>query len=110
MLTVCVISRTVNPRNGDEDGIRTRAGLEAKHSNEENKISDFVARITTQVTLDELIHDLNGATVFSKLDLSSGYHQLELHPLSRYITTFRTHNGICSLQVQTIELWDIISE
>ena len=45
-------------------------------------------------TLDELIHDLNGATVFSKLDLSSGYHQLELHPSSRYITTFRTHNGL----------------
>ena len=43
-------------------------------------------------TLDELIHDLNGATVFSKLDMSSGYHQLELHPSSRYITTFRTHN------------------
>ena len=32
-------------------------------------------------------------TVFSKLDISSGYHQLELHPSSRYITTFRTHNG-----------------
>ena len=46
-------------------------------------------------TLDELIHDLNGAIVFSKLDLSSGYHQLELHPSSRYITTFRTHNGLC---------------
>ena len=45
-------------------------------------------------TLEELIHDLNGATVFSKLDLSNGYHQLELHPSSRYITTFRTHNGL----------------
>ena len=45
-------------------------------------------------TLDELIHDLNGATVLSKLYLSSGYHQLELHPSSRYITTFRTHNGL----------------
>ena len=43
-------------------------------------------------TLDELIHDLNGANVFSKLDLSSGYHQLELHPSSRYITTSRAHN------------------
>ena len=45
-------------------------------------------------TLDELIHDLHGATVFSKLDISGGYHQLELHPSSRYITTFRTHNGL----------------
>ena len=45
-------------------------------------------------TLDELIHDLNGATVFSKLDLSSGYQWLDLHPSSRYITTFTTHNGL----------------
>lgn len=45
-------------------------------------------------TIDELILDLNGAKVFSKLDLRSGYHQLELHPDSRYITTFSTHLGI----------------
>ena len=28
---------------------------------------------------------------FSKRDLKSGYHQLELHPSCRYITTFSTH-------------------
>ena len=38
-------------------------------------------------TMDELITDLNGATVFSTLDLASGYHQLELDPESRHITT-----------------------
>ena len=42
-------------------------------------------------TLDDLITDLNGATTFSTLDLRNGYHQLELHPASRYITTFSTH-------------------
>ena len=44
--------------------------------------------------LDELIPDLNGATVFIKLDLSSGYPQLELHPSCRNITTSRTHNDL----------------
>ena len=45
-------------------------------------------------TIDELITDLNGATVFTTLDLTSGYHQLELHPESRHITTFTTHVGL----------------
>lgn len=45
-------------------------------------------------TVDDVIHGQNGATVFSKLDLTSGYHQLELHPDSRYITTFTTHLGL----------------
>lgn len=42
-------------------------------------------------TIDDMILDLNGAKVFSKLDLNAGYHQLELHPESRNITTFSTH-------------------
>ena len=45
-------------------------------------------------TVDDMIHSLNGATVFSKLDLRSGYHQVCLAPESRYITTFATHKGL----------------
>lgn len=45
-------------------------------------------------TVDDLIAELNGATHFSTLDLSSGYHQLELSPESRFITTFSTHVGL----------------
>ena len=45
-------------------------------------------------TIDDLIHTLNGVTVFSKLDLRAGYHQLTLAPESRYITTFATHKGL----------------
>lgn len=37
---------------------------------------------------------MNGSNVVSKLDLRSGYHQVELHPESRYITTFATHRGL----------------
>ncbi|XP_044175498.1 uncharacterized protein K02A2.6-like [Acropora millepora] len=50
-------------------------------------------------TIKEIIKALNGATVFSKLDLSQGYNQVEqeiikLTPESRYITTFSTHLGL----------------
>ncbi len=45
-------------------------------------------------TIDNLVADLNGATIFSKLDLSSGCYQLELEPESHRITTFSTHVGL----------------
>ena len=45
-------------------------------------------------TVDDLINELNGAQVFSKLDLRAGYHQLSLAPESRYITTFATDKGL----------------
>ena len=48
----------------------------------------------TTPTITEIMNDLNGATVFSKLDLNQGYNQLELEPTSRYITTFTTHVGL----------------
>ena len=45
-------------------------------------------------TIDDLVADLDGATVFCQLDLSSGYHQLELEPDIRHITTFSNHVGL----------------
>ena len=45
-------------------------------------------------TIEDLRHDINGAKVFSKLDLANGFHQLELHEDSRGITTFSTHAGL----------------
>ena len=45
-------------------------------------------------TVHELIHDLNGCRVFTMLDLNQGYHQVELHPDSHYITTFSSHLGL----------------
>ena len=43
-------------------------------------------------TVDDLVDALNGATIFLKLDLCSGYHQLSLAPESNYVTTFATHD------------------
>ncbi|KAJ8411636.1 hypothetical protein AAFF_G00164440 [Aldrovandia affinis] len=45
-------------------------------------------------TVDEILQGMNGSTVFSKLDLKWGYHQLELSPESWGITTFAVHNGV----------------
>ena len=53
-------------------------------------------------TIKEIIKALNGATVFSELDLNQGYNQLELTPESRYITTFSTHLGLRRYTVLTL--------
>ncbi|XP_072018807.1 uncharacterized protein [Amphiura filiformis] len=45
-------------------------------------------------TIDDILASLNGATVFSKLDLNAGYHQIELAEESRHITVFSTHVGL----------------
>ena len=38
-------------------------------------------------TIDEVLQSMNGSTVFSKIDLKWGFHQLELEEDSRKITT-----------------------
>ena len=44
--------------------------------------------------IDEVLLDMNQSTVFSKLDLKWGFHQIELAEESRGITTFSTHCGL----------------
>ena len=45
-------------------------------------------------TVDDILYQLNGSKVFSKLDLKWGFHQIELDQQSRVITTFITHKGL----------------
>ena len=44
-------------------------------------------------TLDDFKAEVNGARYFSKIDLKQAFHQVELDPESRFITTFSTHEG-----------------
>ncbi|XP_062541264.1 uncharacterized protein K02A2.6-like [Armigeres subalbatus] len=44
--------------------------------------------------IDTLLNKLQGSTFFSKIDLTSAFHHIELHPDSRGITTFMTNRGL----------------
>ncbi|XP_055622846.1 uncharacterized protein K02A2.6-like [Toxorhynchites rutilus septentrionalis] len=44
--------------------------------------------------IDTLLNKLKGSTYFTKLDITSAFHHIELHPESRGITTFMTNRGL----------------
>ena len=45
-------------------------------------------------TIEEVLQDLNGSTVFSRVDLKWRFHQISLAEESRHVTTFVTHPGL----------------
>jgi len=48
--------------------------------------------ITT--TLEDILKKINSSKRFTKIDINSAYHQIELAEHSRYVTTFSTHLGL----------------
>lgn len=65
---------------------------------EQNKAS--IKELCRFQTLDEIVNDLNSAKIFRKLDLTTGYHQLELDKDSKYYHLF---NLFWNLSIQEAE-------
>ncbi|XP_062542448.1 uncharacterized protein K02A2.6-like [Armigeres subalbatus] len=72
----------VTPKDG---GRRVRLCVDMRKAN-----SAIIPQRHPLPTFDEIMPHLDGCKVFSKVDLNQAFHQLELHPDSRDITTFVT--------------------
>jgi hypothetical protein len=54
--------------------------------------------------IDEILDDLTGATVFTRLDFKSGFHQVRMATAEEFKTAFKTHHGHYQLKAMPFRL------